>query len=248
MALNMKQLKQIIQYNSERMYFGNWTPKDLSNSFKYAKKHNTVSIFTVNKLTNDNICDILWQEMSLNPLRYGTKSPFKTDEKNDIRHFKNTYKPSANSTKYVVDLSYKINSFVTNLYNAEQDRDFDDNLGGIKLYTYFFQTGKLPTEFRIFDNSDVYEKPNANPGYRILGSLCSAIHIIATQNWQDLRNPVYKEQIIKIAQERYPTGERSDTYPVIQQPKTEAINQEQILENKKEKIIQLCLPFENSGR
>ena len=34
MIQNLKQLKQIIQYSAERMYFGDWTPKELDKMYR----------------------------------------------------------------------------------------------------------------------------------------------------------------------------------------------------------------------
>lgn len=249
MTSNLQKLKQIVQYNANREYFRDWTPGELSDCFRLAKKSNSATILYVGKLTNDIICDTLWHEMSLNPVRFGTESPFKIDEKNDILYFKNTYKNKIfhdnkiKPSKKVVDLVYKIQSFIENLYNAEQDDDFIDDLGGAKLYTHFEKTGELPTTFRIFDNNGMYEKPNANSGYRILGSLCSAIHLIASQNWQDLKDPVYKEQIKMTVMEKYPFGKRTNVYCIIKPTEQEIKPQNQIKQNILEKPEQELLPF-----
>ena len=254
MNLKQKQLSQIVRYNTNREYFGIWTPGDLSDCFKIAKKSNSATTLHVGKLTDDIICDTLWCEMSLNPTRFGTESPFKTDNKNSIIYFTDTFRnkilfnKNHQSSKNVMNLIWKAKAFIQNLYNAKQDVDFTDDIDTNDLYKYFITTGNLPTTFRIFDNNDTFDSTDANAGYRILGSLCGALRMIAAQNWEDLSNPIYSETIKITVMEKYPNGERSDTYPVIQQPKAEAVNQEQILENQQEKVIQLCLPFENSGR
>lgn len=245
----MQQLKQIVQYNPERMYFGKWTSNDLSSCFKEAKTTNTATLITVGKLTNDIICDTLWNEMSLNPKRFGYWSPFKTDDKNSLIYFKNTYKNKilyenfGKSSKNVMDLIWKIKNFVQNLYEAKQDTDFISDLDDIKLYDYFVKTGELPTTFRIFDKNYSYERPDANAGYRILGSLCGALHLIANQNWQDLKDPVYKEQIKMTVMEKYPFGKRTNVYCIIKPTEQEIKPQNQIKQNILEKPEQELLPF-----
>lgn len=252
MTLKQTQLSQIIQYNANREYFGNWTPGELSDCFKIAKKSDSATTLCVGKLTDDIICDTLWYEMSLNPTRFGTTSPFKTDDKNSIIYFTDTFRnkilfnKTYQSSKNVMNLIWKTKAFIQSLHNAKQDRDFTDDLKGVKPYKHFVDTGNLPTTFRIFDNNSTFEPVNANDGYRILGSLCGALRMIAAQNWKDLSNPAYSEQIKMTVMENFPGGERSDACRFVQQTETELIQQEQILENPKEKVIQLCFVFEKS--
>lgn len=249
MTLKQTQLSQIVQYNANREYFGKWTPGDLSDCFKIAKKSDSVTTLCVGKLTDDIICDTLWHEMSLNPTRFGIESPFKTDGKNSIIYFADTFRnkilfnKNKQSSKNVMDLVWKTKSFIQNLHNAKQDRDFEDDLKGVDLYTYFVNTGNLPTTFRIFDNNSTFEPVNANDGYRILGSLCGALRMIAAQNWKDLSNPAYSEQIKMTVMENFPGGERSDACRFVQQTEPEVTHQEQVVENPKNKIIQLCFSF-----
>lgn len=250
MTLKQTQLSQIVQYNANREYVGKWTPGDLSDCFKIAKKSDSVTTLCVGKLTDDIICDTLWHEMSLNPTRFGIESPFKTDNKNSIIYFADTFRnkilfnKNSQSTKNVMNIFWKAKAFVQSLYKAKQDRDFEDDLKGVDLYKYFVNTGNLPTTFRIFDNNYTFDAVDANDGYRILGSLCGALRMITAQNWKDLKDPAYSEQIKMTIMEKYPNGERSDTYQVVQQMKQEEEKKEQILENPKQKVIQLCFVFE----
>lgn len=263
MTLDTQQLKQIVQYNADRMYFGNWTPNDLSSCFKEAKTNNIATLITVGKLTNDVICDTLWNEMSLNPKRFGYWSPFKTDDKNNLIYFKNTYKNKilyenfGKSSKNVMNLIWKIKNFVQNLYEAKPDTDFISDSDDIKLYDYFVKTGELPTTFRIFDKNYSYERADANAGYRILGSLCGALHLITNQNWKDLQDPEYKEQITLIVEERFPNGTRpnlhytaekitqqpNQTKPVTENKPAKEPTKQIVLDKTHTPVIQMCLPF-----
>ena len=67
MQLNQKQVQEIISYNPNRMYFGNWSENVLNNVQQQALRNTKPQKFYIGDLTNDIICNALWYEMSYNP-------------------------------------------------------------------------------------------------------------------------------------------------------------------------------------
>lgn len=243
MTLNLQQLKQIIQYNAKRMYFGEWTPARIDEIFRNTSGGNRPEELYVGNLTEDIICNVLWYEMSYNKKRFGDISPFKTpDGKNSILYFIDTYRKKApheeNSllSQEVMTVIWQMGNFIKNLKNAD-------------LYNNFIKTGKLPNVLSIL---------GADEKYYILSTLRLAIHAIAKQNWHDLKDHEYNEQIKQIAVQRHPTGKRSDVSYMsvklenaIQQKittmETKPVEVKKVAPQKtlKQKVIQTCLPFEH---
>ena len=235
MTLNLQQLKQIIQYNAKRMYFGEWKPSRIDDAFRDTSGGTRPEEIFVGNLTEDIICDVLWYEMSYNPLRFGGSSPFKKDGKNSILHFLDTYRklaprePDGLLAHGVITLVWQINDFVKNLKKAN-------------LYEVFTKTGKLPQVLSIL---------GADENYYVLSTLRKAIHTIAKQNWLDLKDPAHREQIEKIAAQRHPTGNRSDiSYMFVSLEKAtqqkmakKGIKKTEPEITTKQKVVQTCLPF-----
>lgn len=230
--MQQHQIKNIIRYNPERMYFGNWSESALNNAHDEAAKTKTPQRIYVGDLTNDIICNALWYEMSYNPERFGKTSPFVVKNQNSLVYFDTTYKTKmSHKTKdflpdEIVNLTWNINVFLNNLKT-------------VNLYNTFTTTGKLPKFFTI-----VAAKPVTNgilcldTEHRILHSLNEAIHAITKQNYLDLNNPAYRDKIIQTAQQRHPTGKRSDISYMM-------VNAEIESKTKAEEIVQTALPFGN---
>lgn len=247
MTLNLQQLKQIIQYNAKRMYFGEWHPSRIDAVFRDTAGGTRPEELFIGNLTEDIICNVLWYEMSYNPLRFGSFSPFKKDGKNSILHFLDTYRklaprePDGLLAHGVITLVWQIDDFIKNLKKAD-------------LYEGFAKNGKLPQILSIL---------GADENYYVLTMLRKAIHTIAKQNGADLKNPVYREQIEKIAAQRHPSGKRSDIsykfvnleYAIQQKKSTPEIKtaETKTVEAKKadpqflakQKVIQTRFPFEH---
>ncbi len=219
MILNLQQTKQILQYNSNRLYYGNWSGKMLDNCYNQAMQTNEPQQIYVGNLNNDIICDALWHEMSYNPVRFETKSPFVLNTKNNLLYFNTTYKQTV-SSKTKDFLPDEIINFVWNI------SVFVKKLKKAGLYDNFAQTGKLPNHFNITKaKSLTYGALGFGTEHSILTSLMGAINAIAKQNCLDLFKPEYQEKIIQTAQKRHPTGKRSDicymTLESVTNPKTD---------------------------
>jgi len=203
MQLNQQQVQEIISYNPNRMYFGNWSENVLNNVQQQALRNTKSQKFYIGDLTNDIICNALWYEMSYNPA-YGNISPFIYNDKNDIIHFDNTYKQKmSHQTKdflrdEIVNLTWNISVFIEQLKKTG-------------LYDNFIKTGELPKFIDISGGKTLtYNILCLDKKHRILDSLNKAIKAIANQNCCDFRDSRYKEQIEKIVMQRHPLGRRSD--------------------------------------
>lgn len=219
-------------YNANRMYFGNWKATMLDDIFHNTSGGNRPEEIYIGKLTEDIICDTLWYEMSYNPVRFGTVSPFKNNGKNDISYFLDTYRKQAprDSNGLLPD------EIMTLVW---QIGDFMKNLKKTNFYDNFRKTGTLPNALSIL---------GADTNYYILSSLRKAIHAIAKQNWQDLRNPAHKDKIIQIATHRHPSGKRSDINYIavkaaFEQKAPVKTKQQNAVPQKNKKVVQMCLPF-----
>lgn len=178
-------VNDIIKYNVNRQYFGNWTPNMLSAAHQASLDTGTVKKFTITPLDNDTICNVLWYEMSYNPVRFGSNSPFKVDGLNDIMLF-DTEMTRWGDTYYVTKFKKNIGYF-KQLVNT----DFKD----------FKQTGVLPKEMYIFGSH--------YPDYFVLTDLRVALHAIASQNIEDFKRKKYATEIIQAVKERHKNGVRN---------------------------------------
>lgn len=204
MQLNMQQLKQIIKYNPGRMYFGNWSGTALDDCYNEALRTHKAQKMYVGDLNNDIICNALWYEMSYNPFRFGTKSPFIWTNKNDILYFDYTYKQNqSHKTKdflpdEIVNLTWNISVFIKKLQKAG-------------WYDNFMLNGELPHYFNIVGGKSLTNDiVSFNHEHSILNSLIGAINAITKQNFIDLYNQDYHDEIIRMVQQRHPTYKRSD--------------------------------------
>ena len=227
MIPNLQQLKQIIRYSAKRMYFGNWTPETLDDIYFSTSTNLKTDYIYIDDLTEDIICDVLWYEMSYNPARFGTTSPFKINGKNSLLYFLGTYRKYAprNSDGF---MPHEIMDFIWHI------TDFVKNLGKAKLYDSFIKTGKLPKRLNILC---------ADANYRLLSSLRKAIHAITKQNYKDLQDPEFQEQMFQVITKRHPTCKRSDiSYMTV---KAEAAVQQAIkpIVQEQTKVVQTCFPF-----
>lgn len=246
MELNLEQLKQILTYQTGRMYFGNWNAATLDTIYYETSRNLKAQRMFVGDLTTDIICNALWYEMSYNPVRFGTENPFLFCGQNDILYFLNTYKKNMMAKTNdlipdnVLDSMWQISYFIKYLKSAN-------------LYDHFVKTG-------IVDFPQYIEILGADKEYHILSSLRRAIHAIAKQNVKDLSDPIYKSAITEIAGKRHPNGNRSEISYMkakfefevkaeiklkpqnttvakpVEQPAEQQTKQE-------ETVIQMCLPF-----
>ena len=117
----MQKIKNTIKYDTRRAYFGEWTPAQI-----HAIYHDAMDNFehkialNIGTLSVDAVCGVLWNEMSYNPIHFGSVSPFMFHGKNDIKQFIDT--PTNDKTLNIVKELLK-----TFLSTAEKiDKAFDE--------------------------------------------------------------------------------------------------------------------------
>ena len=204
-----QRVHNVIKYDVNRKYFGDWTPDELNATYNSPKPVD----FYIGVLSVDKICDALWNEMSYNPERFGTVSPFKFNGKNSLEFFINKE----------IDLEDNNFAILTNLQAylsrfwktaLQYDKDF--------MITNRFKSTNILISTKIRPG----EKPIPSATYTMLGYLRDSIHKIASQNLQDFENKaIYRNQIIETVKEKHPKLFRPAT-PVYAAPVQESTNDE----------------------
>ena len=190
--LTDEQTKKILQYSTARKYIGNFAPCELYAAVGKIRKSHTwdnpvrfVDLPT-GKIDGDVICDALWYEMSYNPVRFGTVSPFMFNNRNNIYLFCTTQISDKQSP--IAEVQYKLIEYMS--LNANPRGQWNDVLHD-------------PVSIQLIDGY-------TNKNYQKLSVLCAAIKIIACQNAKDFkpkRSP-YRPEIIKMVEARHPNGVR----------------------------------------
>ncbi|MCQ2568053.1 MAG: hypothetical protein MJ163_00440 [Alphaproteobacteria bacterium] len=180
---------KIIKYDVNRKYFGDWTPAGLNATY------NTPSpiSFYIGVLSVDKICDALWKEMSYNPERFGTVSPFKFNGQNSIDFF-------INQEIDLYDNDYEVlvmlQSYLLRFWNLALQ--YDKSL----VVTNCLKNTNITISTHFSSNPNT--KPTPNAAYIMLGCLRDSIHKIATQNIKDFGKAIYRDQIVDTVKSRYP--------------------------------------------
>lgn len=182
-------IKDIIKYNVTRRYFGDWTPDELNNSYIC---ENPIQL-RIGILSIDDICDSLWNEMSYNPVRFGTTNPFEFDGKNSLEKFINT--PIAPDNKAFKTLSI-IQSYLSRFWKlaTEYDKNF-------KTKKYFKSNCVIIT---TTISTNLNSKPVPSKTYVMMANLRKSIKQIASQNTSDFGKKTYQQQIIDVVLQRHP--------------------------------------------
>lgn len=200
MSNDKAKYRDIIKYSTDRQYFGVWTPKQLH----YAYKVNLVNEQSVNLQTNkfsvDRICDALWTEMSYNPVRFGSTSPFMFNEQNSITQFCANYEEhekNPNTADLFMELRKELTIF-TSLF-AKYDPNFQQkNISKKSTVNIKLQ------EYSLHSNNE----------YKMLACLVRCIHLICTQNLKDFdSSKQHRERMKKVIERRHPDFVRSIKIP-----------------------------------
>ena len=181
--------KDIIKYNVARKYFGDWNPEELNACYRSEEP----TTLRIGILSVDDICDTLWNEMSYNPVRFGTKNPFEIDGKNSLEKFIDT--PIAPDNKAFKTLS------IVQFYLSKFWR----------LATKYDETFALTKHFKsncVTITTSFSTKPKSKPipsmTYVMMANLRKSIKKIATQNLSDFGKKTYQQQMIDIILTRHP--------------------------------------------
>lgn len=210
-SLDDKSVKIILKYNINRPYFGKFTASGLAGA--YAKLKTTAqwdtpvkfSSVPVGHIDGNIICNALWYEMSYNPARFGTVSPFLHNGKNNIFYFCEhgvpNWTPQAGK-EILAQVQYELVSYMTR--NATPNGQWRDVVPSDK-------NGNAKIE--IHDG-------HSNDTYKILAHLRNSIAMVARQNVTDFekkRGP-YRPEIASVVQMRHPHGLRSDALAPLNVP------------------------------
>ena len=182
-------IKDIIKYNTSRKYFGNWTPKELNRCYPSLDPH---SLY-IGTLSVDDICNALWFEMSYNPTRFGTTSPFKFNGKNSLYLF---IAKEPDKTSQSFHILTKIQTYLSKFWRS-----------AIKYDENFPVINRFKNQHITIQNIPRYPmdpKPIPAMTYQMLGCLRNCIHIIASQNIKDFEKKQYSVNIEAAVKSRHP--------------------------------------------
>ena len=171
--INDKRIRNILRYDTSKAYFGSFTANDLSDavgrikaSRNWTNPIDAVNIY-IGHIDGDVICNALWHEMSYNPVRFGTVSPFMFHGKNSLYHFcnsSNNHALTPENMKIFSDIQYELKGFMQR--NAHPNGSWNDTIIGEYL-TIRLKNG------------------HTNREYKMLAHLRDCIRIITTQNIND---------------------------------------------------------------
>ena len=184
-----KRIKEIIRYNVSRKYFGDWTPDELNDTYI---SENPVSL-RIGVLSVDDICDALWNEMSYNPVRFGTKSPFEFDGKNSLESFIDTAIDLDNRAFRVLSL---VQSRLSKFWKIATKYD-----------SSFATHNRLKSNCVTITttiSTNPKSKPIPSATYIMLTNIRRCIKDISSQNLRDFGRKTYKQQIIDTFISRHP--------------------------------------------
>ena len=182
-------IKNIIRYDVSRKYFGDWNPERLNACYR---SEEPVTIY-IGILSTDDICDTLWNEMSYNPIRFGTQNPFEFDGKNSLEKFINT--PVAPDNKAFKTLSI-VQSYLSRFWKlaTQYDETFAE--------TKHFKSKNITITTTISTNPK--SKPIPGMTYVMMANLRKSVKQIASQNLNDFGKKTYQQQIIDVVLQRHP--------------------------------------------
>lgn len=234
-----KLINNIIKYDTSRKYFGEWTPNALYCCYSalYVKDSSNSIPFFTGTLSESVICDTLWNEMSYNPVRFGTKSPFEKNGKVSLYNFSTLdIDPYKQSTQILLTLQSYLAEFkrVANEYDPDflTQKKFSHNTINISLQK------NTPT------GSTSPKKSIPNNGYRLLSILVRCIHEITKQNTEDFKYKMYFDSIVKVATSRHPNffrGVYTQNFSAIQRQSNKSLESSESKTNQKPETIQRYL-------
>lgn len=198
-TLNNEQVRAIISYSTHIPYFDKMTPAALHDAYGQIKstsswdtpKHSVT--IRIGDIDGNVICNALWQEMSLNPARFGTVSPFMFGGKNDIYRFcKTNIADKSSVTGHLMDeIRHNLIAYLSlnrGHNNAWRDHVLTMPSGTINIF--------------------LDENGTPNKQYKMLAKLNKSVHSIASQNIADFRVKRFRNEIIAAVSARYPDGTR----------------------------------------
>ena len=196
-------MRSILRYDVNRAYMGDLTGAELNGAFEifvrsqdWDKPIVSAPVHT-GFIDGPMICRAVWNEMSYNPKRFGTVSPFLHNGKENICYFcdkKNELPKDTPGYDTVVKVREKMISFLNN--NSRESGQWytivDSNKGNVVVR---FVSGCSDRK------------------YKMLAALRDMIHIVASQNLKDLDRAAYRKEMKPIIDARHPNGIRAKKEP-----------------------------------
>ena len=188
---------EILQYNSQRKYFGTWSPAQASDAYHRSTRsfEPTKTQINTGEISVDDICDTLWNEMSYNPVTFGQQSPFIIDGINSISYFCKHEYIGKDTDKELVFSNLKKHLLYFLRKMDEYDHSFKENR-------------KINSNYMSIGTADEYSK-TPNLEYEILKLLRECIKEICLHNvncYYNLKktDPVNAAKIVNTITERHP--------------------------------------------
>lgn len=193
----INEIQQIIKYDPYREYVGEWSPKKIQTTYRkiYENPFRPWVFVSVGGLSIKMVIDAIWNEMSYNPLRFGTQNPFAKNDIQSVRQFCKKYDDHNPETKDIMsNIAHKLSSFLYFIGKSNPEFNTNEKIDGSS----------------ILIKCNYNRKPN--DGYIALSCLVGAIHLIASQNLKDYKIKAFRKQINEIAMSRHPNLQRSRQY------------------------------------
>lgn len=229
-SLQQKQrVKKIIKYDISRKYFGDWAPRSLYNCYStlYRNPEMDSIELRIGDLSVDDICNALWTEMSYNPVRFGTISPFKFDGRNSLQDFCNMeIDKDLKSAKTLSKVQYHLKEFYRIVC------DLDENFAQTnQLNINYEDDAQVSVNGQIvkikLDYTQTLRKPRPNSEYKMLAGLVRTMRAITSQNLADLNRKTYFEPMFDVILTRHQNLIRgiksvySEPYQAVENTKTD---------------------------
>ena len=204
-----RHIQSIIKYNTSRAYIGEFTANDLRDAYVRLRTSYETEFplgFTdvrIGLINGNVICDALWNEMSYNPVRFGSSSPFLVDGRNNIYRFcqiRGDINSLDKTESVLATMRFKLIHFLH--WNSDRNGAWRDAM--------ITNAGYVPVGMRA--------DGHANSMYKRLANLRDSIKIIAYQNvadFKDIYGP-YRAEIINMVKKRHPDGIRPLRPPKVQ--------------------------------
>lgn len=198
-------MRSILRYDVNRAYMGDLTGAELNGAFKIfvnSQDWDEPVISTTVRtgyIDGPMICRAVWNEMSYNPKRFGTVSPFLYKDKENIYHFCDKKNPVPQDTpgyNTVVKVRKKMIAFLS--YNSLESGQWYDIVDSSK--------GNMVVS---------YVSGCSDKKYKMLAALRDMIHIVASQNLKDVNLVSYRKEMKPIIDARHPNGVRPKKEPYI---------------------------------
>ena len=196
-------MRSILRYNANRAYMGDLTGAELNGAFElfvrsrdWEKPIISTTIHT-GYIDGTIICRAVWHEMSYNPKRFGTVSPFLHNGRENIYHFcQDSYEIPLDTPGYpiVVEIRKRMRNFL--FYNKLENGSWYDVVDSSK--------GNMVVRF-VSGASD--------NKYKMLATLRDMIHLVASQNSKDVNIAAYRNEMKPIIDARHPNGVRAKKEP-----------------------------------